>query len=96
MTSEEYIKNRYEIVFNALNLGIRIKYKLDWEIFLSNNEVYQFFKNPQNGKEIVHKSGLTLNDFLNFINKMETKELKRLFGDINLIKLQNKLIKGNE
>jgi len=93
MIDKEFQYRKYEIVFNALQVGLRIKYKLGWELFLRDNEIYQIFVNPKNGDEKIHRSAVTLSDFTKFLNTLTLEDLKRLFGDTRLIQLQNKLIK---
>lgn len=96
MTADEYNDNRYVIVIQALKLGLHVPYKHDWDLFYNNGQVYQSHINNKSGNKVVHKSAVTLTEFLNFVDSLDITRLKRLFGDTRLIQLQNKLIKDNE
>ncbi len=96
MTNDNLYKDRYKIVFDALLIGITIEYKMGWSIFYSNNILYQGFSHPESKKNTIHKSGITLSEFINFVNSLDINFVKKLYGDIRLFKLQDKLTKDKE
>jgi hypothetical protein len=68
---------------------------MGWQLFYQSKELFQTIHSSDLNKQITHKSGLLLSDFMAFIDNMSQDVLKRLYGDTRLIKLQDRLI-GNE
>lgn len=81
MTIREISENRYQIVFEALMEGC--------EIPLSSNRKLYFDRK----KRELSLSKYKLIDFLDAIKKLSDEELKRLYGDTRLFRLQEKLTK---
>jgi hypothetical protein len=92
MTNEDLYKDRYRIIFDALAVGIRIEYKLGWFLFYEGGELFQSYYKDDLNKHIVHRSGILVADLMKFVDTMSVDLLKRLYGDIRLFRLQNKLL----
>ena len=82
---------RYFIVLEALLAGVTIKYKPNWQLFLDSGVLYQKYID-KGEKEWVHKSVVTLQEFLNNYREISNEDLKRIFGNMRLHNLQEKLI----
>ena len=94
MTDEEFKERTAQIVTEALLSGLFVPYKGGWTLFYRDGVLHQFFKSETN--DVVLKSEVTLNNFLDFCNKMTPKQVKVIFANMQLIKLQNRLINQSD
>jgi L-cysteine desulfidase len=89
------LDKRYEIVLEALLMGIPIRYNQEWDLIYHDGSVYECFFNKKDGDPVTKKSQLTLADFLRLYDKISYKDLKTIFANIRLHKLQSRLTKGS-
>jgi hypothetical protein len=96
MTLDELKRNRVSICITALQEGVSIPYKVGWSIFFDNHVLYQTCYSSTLQRNIIHKSGITVTEFLNFINSISDDQLKILYGNISLVRLQRKLLENGK
>jgi hypothetical protein len=92
------MKQKWAIIFDALSLGVPIRYSADWDILFDpkTNKLYEiFFQRPQ-GEDVSRKSTITLNEFLSHYQNISDAELKTIYGNIRLFRLQKRLIEENK
>jgi len=94
MTKDEMLEQRYAILFEALLLGIPIKVDRDWDIVLNRKNILLEVcatRRPDH-EEITRNSSMTVNELLRLFNSISYHDLKTIFGNIRLHKLQKRLI----
>lgn len=91
MTIIEMQKQKYAIILEALIFGVPIKYGDGWQLIFQNGIIYEVSYNIQNEK-VVRKSTITLQEFISNFKEITDANLKRIFGDIRLHKLQKRLM----
>jgi len=96
MTNSELRDLRFCIAIESLQKGLEIPYKIGWRLIYTEGVLYQKFHNVDENKEIVHKSLVSLNSFLGFIDRINDNDLKRMYGNNKLKSLQDKLIDRDE
>jgi hypothetical protein len=94
MTINELRKKRISLVLEALNEGMSIPYKKGWFIYLEDSNIYQTIFSHELGKDVKHKSSLTLNDFLEYVFRLSDEELKMIQGSVTLLKYQRNLLEN--
>jgi len=95
MNVGEMQKEKYAILLEALCLGVPVKYGEDWQLIYQNNKLYEVAYNIVNEK-VSRKSTITLQEFIQNFKDIPDKDLKAVYGDIRLHKLQRKLIEETE
>jgi hypothetical protein len=98
MTIGEMQKQKYAIILEALCLGVPVRYAAEWDLVfnLGTNTLYEVYYQRPQGEDVFRKSKMTLNEFINHYAEIENEDLKRIFGNIRLWKLQNRLIEENK
>jgi uncharacterized protein with von Willebrand factor type A (vWA) domain len=91
MDIKQMQEDKYFIVLQALLQGIRLEFKNRKSLFYYNNFIYESYYNKAKGKQITHKSKVSLESFIKYFQKIDSKALKRIYGDIKLYKLAKKL-----
>lgn len=93
MSVKEIYQNRYSLAIEALLLGLEVEFKNEWNIFYSNGQLFQSYYSKEDNKNIVHKSEVSLQSFLQKFESCEIQEIKKIYSNIKLASLQNKLLK---
>jgi len=88
-------KEKYAILLEALCLGVPIKYGEDWQLIYQDDKLYEVSYNIINEK-VSRKSTITLQEFIQNFKDISDKDLKNVYGNIRLCKLQRKLIEENK
>lgn len=86
------LKQKYQILLEAICLGIPVKYGEGWQLILDKNDVLHEVSYDLLGEKVSRKSTITLQEFIKNFKEIPTSELKRVFGDIRLHRLQERLI----
>lgn len=83
---------RFSIILDSLIKGLKIPYKRDWVLWFDGNILYQIFYNKELEREIIHKSGIELQSFIDFCGNLSDFQLKKIYGNLKLLNLQKSLI----
>lgn len=93
MSVKELQEKKYFIIFEALLKGIQLEFKNDWFLFYSGGQIYQTHYSKARGEQVTHKSVVTLQSFLQFFEEVSNDKLKRVWANIKLSNLHDKLTK---
>ena len=84
-------QDKYNIFIESLREGTIIQYNDDWKIFIKDNVLYQTSYSEFLNKEVTHNSSITVNELFRFVDNLNDQQLKTIWGNISLLKLQRKL-----
>jgi hypothetical protein len=94
VTAIEIKKNRFEIAIEAFVEGCYIPITKNKSIILSNTgEIFEQLES--NKKTTIKLSNCTILEFLKAVENLSLAQLKKLYGDTRLYRLQKKLTKLN-
>ncbi len=93
MTIDKMLEQRYTILLEALLMGVPLTVSKRWIIFMKGGALYETVARGTHDKTQLSK--ITLNDFISRYRNISNEDIKTVFGNIRLTRLQKRLIEKN-